>query len=475
MKGGLSTNKKLNIIKYDDKEIIKLPKEIMNILSVEEPIVSKKYLNELLIKKTIIDPEATEVVVILTDNKKEIIKLKDKCAEISGISYVLTLVIETDSLEYIDANKIFTDKFKIKKEDIKGKKVCSLGLITNEQWNIIVNKINNYGVVKNEEIMLSDSYDNKMYFLMNLKTIEVSNKKYYFMSLQDITEIRKKEMRLDVIFYKSNDFKALLDKDGRIADVNDIVMKFRNISREEVIGKFFYEMDWFTKIAGQRELIKKEIKLASNNNKEERRFRLKTFDNKGENAYIDVSLKPIADNFGNVVNIILEGRNITKIIVMEENLVKSATIDEMTDTCNRNAGIKILKKEIEIAIINKGDLAIAFLDLDNLKFINDTYGHLAGDKAIKYVANIIKKYIRNGDTVARFGGDELIIIFSGMNKEASLKKIIEIKEKLNFTEFNIDFSYGVSELAELENANIDKMIALADNRMYKMKREKTNS
>jgi len=152
-------------------------------------------------------------------------------------------------------------------------------------------------------------------------------------------------------------------------------------------------------------------------------------------------------------------------------LEKKALYDPLTGLFNRHALIEFLIREIERVKREKGEkLFIIFLDLDNFKQVNDLYGHKKGDEVLKQVAQLLKTHFRKYDIVARFGGDEFMVVVRNREKgevEEILKKLQRRIEEI-FKNFEISVSYGIA-VAPDDGTDLDKLITLADKRMYRMK------
>lgn len=147
-------------------------------------------------------------------------------------------------------------------------------------------------------------------------------------------------------------------------------------------------------------------------------------------------------------------------------------IDTITGLYNRNYWEQITSG----ATFRTGtqNFSLILIDIDNLKEINDTYGHMAGDKAIETVGQAIKKSIRKEDAGLRYGGDEFIILLFNQDEEAADKVIErirrEIKKLTAKQEMDIQISTGVAHYDCLKN--VGNIIKIADKNLYKEKRLK---
>ncbi|MGC8868102.1 MAG: GGDEF domain-containing protein [Sulfurihydrogenibium sp.] len=148
--------------------------------------------------------------------------------------------------------------------------------------------------------------------------------------------------------------------------------------------------------------------------------------------------------------------------------------DPLTGALTRRVFYTILKKHIEISELTKLPISIIMADLDFFKKINDTYGHLVGDEALKHFVRVIKENIRKSDYVFRFGGEEFIILLP----HTSLKEAVEIAEKIRKSleskplvvdgkEIKITASFGVREINLSET--IESNIKSADENLYRAK------
>ena len=153
-----------------------------------------------------------------------------------------------------------------------------------------------------------------------------------------------------------------------------------------------------------------------------------------------------------------------------EKLKESVYKDELTHVYNRKwMNDNFLKDELDTFKEN-GTLAI--IDLNYFKIINDTYGHIIGDKVLIFIANQLKKTREN---IIRYGGDEFIIIFPDkVTKESALKKLNKIREdilhkklKAGDSAFRVSFSFGAYEFKL--NDKLSDIIENADKDMYKDK------
>jgi diguanylate cyclase (GGDEF)-like protein len=154
----------------------------------------------------------------------------------------------------------------------------------------------------------------------------------------------------------------------------------------------------------------------------------------------------------------------------------AANFDNLTGIANRHNIMNQLDKSIEISNKNNYKFALMIFDLDKFKKINDVYGHLAGDKVLKYVAQIVQNVLKNTDYIGRFGGDEFVIIQQFINDKSDVEILInkifeELKTPLiiDDNEILINISVGASVFPD-DTSDLENLIHKADSAMYEAKR-----
>ncbi len=146
---------------------------------------------------------------------------------------------------------------------------------------------------------------------------------------------------------------------------------------------------------------------------------------------------------------------------------QKSEIDPLTKAYNRN----ILESKIDSLFHIYDKKAIAMLDIDFFKKINDTYGHQVGDEVLKYFANHIKENIRKNDFLIRYGGEEFLVFMPNTSKEEAYIVLYKIKNSLkDINGIKFTFSAGIAD----EGETLAEMIKIADKRLYKAKNEGRN-
>ncbi|WRS26541.1 diguanylate cyclase [Oscillospiraceae bacterium MB08-C2-2] len=181
----------------------------------------------------------------------------------------------------------------------------------------------------------------------------------------------------------------------------------------------------------------------------------------------------------------IDGRNvhietavdITAQKVHEEQLKYFASIDNMTGVYNRDHGYKLMQNLISNARLVPAPVSVCFVDLDGLKYINDTYGHDAGDEMITGVIGAIRQSIRQSDAICRWGGDEFIVLLQCETDVAErlILRAQQALEEINLSEkraYKLSFSYGITSLTQDPQASIDQVVSSADKKMYEQKTSK---
>ena len=167
----------------------------------------------------------------------------------------------------------------------------------------------------------------------------------------------------------------------------------------------------------------------------------------------------------------------------EENrrLAHYAARDDMTCLFNRRVGMIWLNKEINQTRHHGNPITICFIDLDNLKQINDEFGHIQGDLFIQTFSRLLTKQIRKEDQAFRMGGDEFLIVFPHTTKEEvthMIQRIQQEVDKINQGKqfpFTMSFSYGLCEHKRGSGETAAELIDKADKMMYGRKLKKKGS
>ncbi|MEE1181776.1 MAG: GGDEF domain-containing protein [Treponema sp.] len=163
------------------------------------------------------------------------------------------------------------------------------------------------------------------------------------------------------------------------------------------------------------------------------------------------------------------------------NIRLVSVTDEMTGLLNRRGFMSHGKEAIANCIKYEKKGLVLFGDMDGLKSINDTYGHAAGDTAIKAEAAILKSLFRSSDIIGRLGGDEFAVVAPELNlqKFLEMKHILQEKcREYNETSgesFVLSLSIGCAEFGLETECNIEKLLVMADDELYKEKQLKHKS
>jgi len=152
-------------------------------------------------------------------------------------------------------------------------------------------------------------------------------------------------------------------------------------------------------------------------------------------------------------------------------LYEVATHDEKTGLYNNKFFETILEMEIEKAKRGKQKLSLSIIDIDFFKKINDTYGHMKADELLAQLAKVMQKHVRKSDVVARFGGEEFIILLPETNLEKAMKLSSRLRTAIKsdkiLKKYNITVSGGVTQYKKGDTKT--KIKERADKALYKAK------
>lgn len=183
-------------------------------------------------------------------------------------------------------------------------------------------------------------------------------------------------------------------------------------------------------------------------------------------------ISSVREEHGNVIRYIALHTDITSLKEQQDRLAHMAHYDALTNLPNRRLFSEIAEQALAYDQ-RKGDKgAVAFIDLDGFKELNDTYGHEFGDEILKYTASILTKTIRSTDTVARLGGDEFIMILHSLPAQEEiilfLNRLLQaIKTPLHLQGHTVTLSasIGVAFFPD-DSWDLENLIRFADHAMY---------
>ena len=162
-------------------------------------------------------------------------------------------------------------------------------------------------------------------------------------------------------------------------------------------------------------------------------------------------------------------QDITEKKQREQKLTAEAYHDSLTGIGNRY----FLIEQMEKLLNSKRQLTFCYCDLDHLKYVNDTYGHLEGDWYICHFVHTMKKFIRKEDILARIGGDEFCLVLEGLPGMIARERLIDIQNAFDHTEekpYPKGFSFGIIEIpANHDKLTVNDVIHQADYAMYQQK------
>lgn len=200
------------------------------------------------------------------------------------------------------------------------------------------------------------------------------------------------------------------------------------------------------------------------------------FDARGNKQYVEISSSPIRDGDGRITRIAHVSRDITERKLVTERIEHIALHDTLTGLPNRTLFFDRLNQVIDISKRNEYIFAVLYIDLDDFKTINDTFGHEAGDQLLQEVSKILTSITRRSDTIARMGGDEFVgiccMIKSPDDAEVVAKKIIANLSRpyeLKGQRCTIGVSIG-SSIYPRDGEDAETLLKKADGAMYQVKK-----
>jgi diguanylate cyclase (GGDEF)-like protein/PAS domain S-box-containing protein len=264
------------------------------------------------------------------------------------------------------------------------------------------------------------------------------------------------------------DLILVIDNEHKILNANRAMAEKAGIKKEEIIGKHCYEI-----MHGAD-----KIPLHCTHGKtiaEGKEHTEEIYDEKLKGFYI-VSCSPIYDHDGRPFGIVEVARDITERRQMEEKLRVLAMTDELTGLFNRRGFFRLAEKHCKLANRTGNRMSLLYLDLDDMKTINDKLGHSAGDQALIDTASILKDNFRESDIIARIGGDEFAVLLTE-HSGSDIEHIIttNIKNRLlnhnnqGLRNYELSLSMGVVYYDPKNPCSIDNLLTKADAFMYDAK------
>ncbi len=253
----------------------------------------------------------------------------------------------------------------------------------------------------------------------------------------------------------------VMDTKGRVLDINKEI-KINKLTENIRIGEYLPNNLSLSK--SLKDYFELDIKEKSE---------IKEIEFEDNKSYYQVKIYPILKRGNHIEAYALLLSNITEKVNLINKLEFQAKFDSLTNLYNRRHILAIVEEQMEVALNNRLSLGLILLDIDFFKRINDTYGHYVGDLVLVNLSFILKESIGKNDFVARFGGEEFLIISQNSN-EKNMKNLAEkIKDRIKKEKFlygtkviPVTASFGVHASIIDFNKSFNQLLQKADNALY---------
>ncbi|KYZ76043.1 hypothetical protein AXX12_06260 [Anaerosporomusa subterranea] len=203
----------------------------------------------------------------------------------------------------------------------------------------------------------------------------------------------------------------------------------------------------------------------------------------GHRVPVSVRIIPIRDETGTIVGaveVFVDNSPHAALYSELEQLKDKANIDKLTALFTRSYGEFLLSAKVSECRKGGQSIGVLFADIDNFKNVNDVYGHEVGDLVLKMVAKTLASNVRNGDHVIRWGGEEIIILFSGcfdsvkLERIANKLRVLVQQSEVRTMEQTITVTISMGATLANENDTNETIVKRADDLMYQSKRAGRN-
>jgi two-component system, cell cycle response regulator len=162
---------------------------------------------------------------------------------------------------------------------------------------------------------------------------------------------------------------------------------------------------------------------------------------------------------------------------LQMTLQSLTLIDDLTGLHNRRGFLALAGQHLRM-VLRKGSALRVYLDLDDLKLINDTHGLLEGNRALIVTANTLRACFRQSDILARLGGDEFCVLMTDAGQDSALQVRKRLEQRIDFINalsswrFRLSLSVGIAEVPVVNQPSLEELLRIADSDMYEEKRIK---
>lgn len=367
-----------------------------------------------------------------------------------------------------------------KADELLGKRITDT-LLDRQDFQHLSEQIRQHGHLHNLEIPIRHKDGNTLWVAINAQ--------YYFAAanlplgiegtIRNITGRKLAEAEMDKLsraLTQTADIVMITDRTGIVEYINPAFTQVTGYTSSEVIGRKanllksgrqsgdFYRQLWQTLLAGE---AFSDVFINQRSD--------------GTCYYESKTITPVMDKTGAITHFISTGKDISEQMQTQERLNFMAHHDVLTELPNRALFLDRVKQALARARWHKRRLAIMFMDIDSFKYINDSLGHEVGDQLLISIARRLHDNLRDGDTIARFGGDEFVIMLDDIAREtdvtAMAHKLLEALRPtfdINGMALHITASIGIS-LYPADGDEAQTLLRNADNAMYRAKESGKNT
>ncbi len=290
--------------------------------------------------------------------------------------------------------------------------------------------------------------------------------------------LRQSEERFRNAFDTAAIGMALVDLDGHWVEVNDALCDMLGYHETELLQLTFMEVTHPDDLNLDQQYVEKLVAGELDHYQREKRY----FHKNGQTVDVLLSVSVVHDADGKVLHFVSQIEDITARKHEQERIRQLAFYDALTGLPNRRLFDERISQAMLTARRNKQQLALMFIDIDHFKHINDSYGHDIGDEVINAVANRMLAVLRASDTLARFGGDEFVVLLSDVPGSQAAIKVAEnlrrpFAEKLQFggQTIRITLSIGVALWTPEPGETLASWMKKADVALYDVKARGRNA